>query len=391
MRTGPTPRTRPTTADHRTLRGRALGRLAVLLLACAPTVLAGPAHADAAYASTSTAAAEGDVTWTVQPASAEGPDERISLRHALAPGATVTDHVTVTNFSDRPATFAVYPGDGTLSESGDFDVLPGDEAPRDGGAWIEIGVPEGGQVQDDGRLRLTLPAAAAVTLPVTITVPADATPGDHPAGVVAELVEDDATVRLAARVGTRVHLRVTGEVEAGLVPQDVTTRWEPSWNPFAPGTVHVRYTVANTGDVRLGARTETTLAGPFGTGATAAGAELREVLPGGSTVVTSELRTWPLVRATGHVDVRPWVVGDDVVDAAMRTASAQVTVWTVPWSQLALLVLVGGGVLLVRWLRRRSARQVQARVDAALEAAGVSREPAAAPAGSSPGGPGSEG
>ncbi len=372
MRT--TSRTRPTAL--RAVPGRTgAARTAVLPLIAALVLLAGPGAPAHATPAPTSAGTDGQVTWTVQPASAEGPDQRISLRHELAPGGTVTDHVTVTNFSDRPATFAVYPGDGTLSESGDFDVLPGDEAPGDGGAWIEIGAPEGAQRAEDGRLRLTLPAAAAVTLPLTITVPADATPGDHPAGVVAELVEDDATVRLAARVGTRVHLRVTGEVEAALVPQDVTTRWEPSWNPFAPGTVHVRYTVANTGDVRLGARTETTLAGPFGTGAAAAAAELREVLPGGSTVVTSELRVWPLVRTTGHVDVRPWVVGDDVVDAAMRTASAQVTVWVLPWAQLALLALAVGGALLVRWQRRRSAARLQAKVDEAIAAARAVHEP----------------
>ncbi|UZN03465.1 hypothetical protein [Cellulomonas sp. S1-8] len=313
------------------------------------------------------------VTWTVQPATADGPDGRISLRHVLDPGASVTEHVTVTNFSDRAATFLVYAGDGTLSDSGDFDVPPGG-APQDGGAWIALSPPEGAEALDDGRLSLTLAGGAAATVPLTITVPADATPGDHPAGVVAELVADDA-VRLAARVGTRLHLRVTGDVEAALTPDDVTTRWEPSWNPFAPGTVHVRYVVRNTGDVRLGARPATTLAGPAGIGAASHTAELREVLPGQSAVVEASLPVWPVVRVTGHVDVRPWVVGEDVVDAAMRAGSAPVTVWAVPWPQLALLVLVVGAVVLVRWWRRRSARQVQARVDEALAAAGVAREP----------------
>ena len=103
------------------------------------------------------------------------------------------------------------------------------------------------------------------------------------------------------------------------------------------------------------------------------------MLPGQSAWVEGDLRVWPVVRAAGHVDTRPWVVGDDVVDAALRTGSASVVVWAVPWSQLALLVVVVGGVVLVRWRRRRTAALVQSRVDAALAAAGV---PAAAqPAG----------
>lgn len=348
-------------------RPAAAGALVAALLA-----LVGPASAGAAPVTAATA--EETTTWTVQPATADGPDDRISLRHVLDPGESVTEHVTVTNFSAAPATFDVYAADGVVGDSGSFDV-PGPGATKDGGGWVALGDVPGAERTDTG-LRLTLDPGAAVTVPLTIDVPDDATPGDHPAGVVAELVTDDA-VRLAARVGTRLHLRVSGEVTAALEPQDVVTRWEPSWNPFAPGTVHVTYRVANTGDVRLAAYAATELAGPFGVGGTERSTELREVLPGQSGLVEEELRVWPLVRATGQVATRPWVVGDDVVDAALRTGTAQVAVWTVPWSQLALVVLVVGGVVLARWLRRRTARQVQARVDAALAAAEAEREPEA--------------
>ncbi|MBO3095180.1 COG1470 family protein [Cellulomonas dongxiuzhuiae] len=343
------------------------------LVALVGGLVAGPAAGSTSDEAAPDAGAT--VTWTVQPATADGPDGRISLRHVLDPGASVTDHVAITNFSERSATFAVYAGDGVVSDSGHFDLPPGDSSAQDGGAWLTLGDVPGAERVDDGTLRLTLDPGAAVTVPLAITVPADATPGDHPAGVVAELVSGD-TVRLAARVGTRLHLRVTGDVVASLAPQDVTTRWEPSWNPFAPGTVHVRYRVANTGDVRLAARAATTLAGPFGAGAAEHAVDVREVLPGQSALVEAELEVWPVVRVAGHVDARPWVVGEDVVDAALRTGSAQVAVWVVPWSQLALLVLVVGGVLGVRWGRRRSARRVQARIDAALAEAGVAREPA---------------
>lgn len=350
---------------------------AVLLAVLVAALLAPawPAAAATTQIAPTTAQPDNTVTWTVQPATADGPDDRISLRHVLDPGASVAEHVTVTNLGETPATFAVYAGDGVLSDAGYFDLPPTGTPPRDGGSWVTLGAVEGAQPQDDGTLLVALDAGAAVTVPLTISVPDDARPGDHPAGVVAELVAGD-SLRLAARNGVRLHLRVTGDIEAGLTPTDVTTRWEPSWNPFAPGTVHVRYRVANTGDVRLAARAATTLAGPFGIGEAEHGTEVREVLPGQSALVEAELRVWPLVRVTGHVDVRPWVVGEDVVDAALRGESADVAVWVLPWSQLALLVLVVGGVLLVRWRRRRTAQQVQARVDEALAAAGVTHEPA---------------
>lgn len=333
--------------------------LALLALLTVPPASAAPADPG------------GTVTWTVQPATADGPDGRISLRHTLDPGATVTDHVTVTNFSDHDATFVVYAGDGTVSPGGDFDVAPGDDARPDGGAWVSLSAPVGAEPLDDGRVRVTLAAAAAVTLPVTIAVPADATPGDHPVGVVAELVDDPGAVQLAARVGVRLHLRVTGTISAGMVADDVHASWSPSWNPFAPGVVHVTYVVRNTGDVRLGARSTVTLAGPGGAAAVSSTSFVREVLPGGTTTVRTTLRVWPLVRAGGRVEVTPVVVGDDVVEAPLARTSAAVAVWTPPWSALLLVLLLGGGGLLVRWQRLRTARQVQARVDAALAAAGV--------------------
>ncbi|MBO0919388.1 hypothetical protein J1G42_00920 [Cellulomonas sp. zg-ZUI222] len=342
--------------------------LAALLAAL--VAVAWPTAAAAAEVAPTPAQPDDTVTWTVQPATAEGPDDRISLRHVLDPGASVAEHVTITNLGETTATFAVYAGDGVLSDSGYFDLPPTGTPPRDGGSWVALGTVEGAQAQEDGTLLVSLDAGAAVTVPLTITVPADARPGDHPAGVVAELVAGD-DLRLAARNGVRLHLRVTGDIEAGLAPTDVTTRWEPSWNPFAPGTVHVSYRVENTGDVRLAARAVTTLAGPFGVAAAEDRTEVREVLPGQQVLVEAAVPVWPVVRVTGHVDTRPWVVGEDVVDAALRTGSAQVTVWTVPWTQVALLVLVVGGVLGVRWWRRRSAATLQARIDAAVAAAGL--------------------
>ncbi|QCB92243.1 hypothetical protein [Cellulomonas shaoxiangyii] len=351
------------------------------LLAPSPSGAAGAPAAAAtpvAPAAAVPGAAEptGTVTWTVQPATADGPDGRVSLRHVLDPGATVEDHVTVTNFGDRAATFVVSAGDGTVSDGGDFDVLPGDGSPQDGGAWVRLTPPEGVQADAAGRLTLTLEPTAAVTIPLTITVPADARPGDHPAGVVAELVDDDAGVRLEARVGTRVHLRVAGDIAAGVVADDVRARWEPSWNPFTPGTVHVSYVVRNAGDVRLGARSTARLAGPFGAGAATRTSEVREVLPGRSAAVSAAVPVWPLLRASGRVAVTPLVVGADVVDVPLDDTSVAVAVWTPPWAQLLLLLVLAGAVLLAVRLRRRSARRVQEQIDAALAAAGVAREPA---------------
>lgn len=323
-------------------------------------------------------------TWALRPAADDAPDGRISLRHVIEGGAEAGDLLALTNFSDRPATFAVYASDGTVSPDGNFDVLPSDEAPVGGGAWITVGPVEGSTARAEGGVVLEVAAGATVLVPLLISVPSNATPGDHPAGVVAELVQGGGGVQLSSRVGVRVHLRVAGDVVAALVPESVTATYTPSWNPFSGGTVTVTVAVANAGNVRLGAETVTSLEGPGGLASTRATDSQREVLPGQAAETTLEIPVAPLFFAWGDVVVQPTVVGEDDVTAALTAGTASFTVWTVPWSQLVLLLLVVGLIVLVRVSRRRNAARVQAKIDAAVAAATASAvapeaaEPAAA-------------
>lgn len=324
-----------------------------------------------AISAEATAPSAGATTWTLEPASADGPDGRISLRHAIDPGSVVQDHVTVTNFSAEPATFALYASDGIISPTGDFDLLPPGATPVDGGSWITIGAVDGSTPRDGG-IALELPPGASAIVPLTITVPHDALPGDHPAGVVAELTQHDGgAVRLASRAGVRAHLRVAGEVVASLRPDEVSAAWIPSWNPFAPGTVEVTFAIANDGNVRLGADSAVALTGPFGLAPAEATTTAREVLPRQEMLTTVAVHAWPLVIGSGTVELSPLVVGEDEI-AAPAAVSAAFTVWTIPWAQLASVALLLGGFLLFRLARSRSAVRVQARIDAAVAAARAS-------------------
>ncbi|MCR2824833.1 DUF916 domain-containing protein [Microbacterium sp. zg.Y909] len=330
----------------------------------AATVLVALALAPTAAAAEST---EGATTWSIEPADANGPNSRVSLRHTIDPGSSAQDFVTVTNFSAQPAAFGVYASDGIISDSGDFDLLPPEETPVDGGSWISVAAVEGSTPRPGGGQVVALDAGAAVTIPVTISVPADASPGDHPAGVVAEFVQGDGdAVQMTSRVGVRVHLRVAGDVVAAITPAEVTATWQPSWNPFAPGAVQVGYTLVNDGNVRLGASTVVGVEGAFGLGATSATQEIREVLPGRSAPASVELTGWPLVFGWGEITVTPLVVGEDDIAAPTQTASTTFTVWTIPWAQLALLALLVLAFFVIRGQRRRSRERMQARIDAAV-------------------------
>lgn len=353
-------------------RRRASTALALAAVLALPTAGQAAALAPAVGEPAPVAEAAARTTWALEPATADGPDGRVSFRHAVDPGTEIAEHVTLTNFSDHAATFEVYAGDGLLTADGQFDLPPTGSEAEAAGSWIALGDAAGTLAEPGAVQRVEVPAASEVTLPFVVRVPTDATPGDHPAGIVAALATDaGAGVAMDSRVGARLHLRVTGDLVPALAVQDVRTTWTPSWNPFAPGTLRLDYTVANTGNVRLGATSSASAAGPFGAaGTSAAGPALREVLPGGTAAGSVEVEAWPLVRLGGGVAVTPSVVGEDEVTAAVAAAESSWSAWAVPWLQLGLVLLLVGVALAVRRARARREAVTQRRIAAAVAQAG---------------------
>lgn len=311
------------------------------------------------------------VTFGIAPSGPDGADGRVSFRLELEPGARHTDHVEVTNYSEEAITLALLASDGTVTDGGTFDVLPSDVAPEAAGSWIEIAE------------SVELEPMGSAVLPFTITVPEDALPGDQPAGIVASLRtvgtdEQGTAVSLDSRAGARVHLRVAGDLAPALAVEDLRAEYRPSWNPFAPGTVDLTWTVANEGNVRLGAAQTAGVTGLLGLGGGEAVVDgPREVLPGQSATQTVSVEAWPTFRVGGQVSVSPVVVGsDEVPDELLSAAAGSVALWAVPWAQLAALVLVAGLVVLVVVRRRRARARLEAAVAAAR--ADAARELAAA-------------
>lgn len=291
------------------------------------------------------------VEWSVAPADEAGEDGRISLRHVVDPGGTAADHIAVTNRSAVTAEFTVRAGDGVVGSDGAFDIAEGE--PVDAGAWISIGGLEGD--------RLTLAAGETRVLPVTIAVPADATPGDHPAGIVVGLSQDADGITVTHRVGVRLHLQVAGDIAASLAVSDVQASFAPSWIPFAPGILTVEATVSNTGNVRLGAASSVTVSGPFGLSDTRSTHTAAELLPGDETRHRVELEVWPLFTLFGGVTVSPSALGEDAVDLP-DAVSAEVTAVAISWTGVAVLVIVAVAVLVIVRRRRRAAANASAPV-----------------------------
>lgn len=310
-------------------------------------------------------------TWAVSPGGAEngGPSTRPNFTYDLAPGATIRDAATIWNYSDLQRTFRIYAQDAFTTESGGVDLRTADQPPTDVGSWVAFDTPS-----------ITVPPRSGMTVPLTITVPSDATPGDHSGGVVASLLTGapetagrDQVVMIDHRVGLRLYLRVTGALTPALTIEDLQTVYDRS-GPLGSGDVVVTYTVRNTGNVRLRARQLITVQGPFGweLGRLAA-ADLPELLPGGSLRRSERLTGIPpAVQLTTAVTLTPAEVAGRSEDAAgVAPVVASSTVWALPWLVAVALVVLAGGIEAVRRWRGLRPRPAPTAPGEDREVAGV--------------------
>ncbi len=337
---------------------RPLGALAAAAaIAIAPLALA-PAAASAAPASAATASTASAASWSVAPADESGPDGRISLRHELEAGTTASDRIAVSNHGAETVEYLVAAGDGMVGANGAFDIRQGE--PERGGAWITVG-----GLGDRGTVLVD--PGTTVLLPLEIAVPENATPGDHPAGVVVGLASTSAEgVQVQHRMGVRLHLQVAGELAPALDAEVLGTGYDWSWNPFEPGTAEVRVAVENTGNVRVSPGVATTVGGPFGLPSERSGAtDAAELLPGDRRVVTAIVPAWPLVWLLGEVEATPVAVGEDAWTGADSTTLPIGLLALSPAWLVVLAVVLAIAATLV--LRRRAVRirRTRARLAAA--------------------------
>jgi Bacterial protein of unknown function (DUF916) len=321
---------------------------------CAAAVILAPAATATAAARLSESAAQPHTlsqatTFAVQPATAGKPDARAYLSYSATPGAIIKDQVAIRNYSEHPLTLRVYAGDAFNAPDGGFDLQAAAATPVDLGAWISVDQHE-----------VTVPARSSTILPIRITVPADATPGDHAAGIVAALDSPGTDshgnrITVEDRVGSRVYLRISGPLRPGLAVQSLHISYHAGTNPLGRGSALVTYTVRNTGNVRLSA-TQAVRITNLVTDATARGtASIAQLLPGNSITVTARIDgILPAVRSHLRITLTPHALPGDL-DPPLAATGMSVGLWTVSWTLLGLVLVVI--VLLVLaalwWSRRR--------------------------------------
>jgi hypothetical protein len=286
------------------------------------------------------------VRWAVQPSGPDGPTGRNWFAYDLAPGAEIVDWVGVTNLGESTLDFTVYPTDAYTTADGAFALLPAGEPPRDLGGWITM---------EAGSYRV--PAGHRMDIPFRITVPANATPGDHAGGIIAGITArqtsaDGQQLDLDRRVAARIYLRVDGPAQPAVRVESVRVSYDNPVAPWGGYRMTVTYLLRNTGNLRVTGTARVRVAGPFGWRLASTGdAEVPELLPGSTLTVTETISGLaPAGRLTAAVEVEAVTV-DGPLPPVTRTAG----VWALPWLLLAAVLAAAAWSGYRWWRRRRSA------------------------------------
>lgn len=302
----------------------------------------------------SAARAEDTIGISGQPAGADGkPDGRTRFSYTADPGQQVADHYLVRNAGSVTQSFTVLATDAFNDEDGSFGLLETGAEATDAGAWVHF---ENGA----NRLQFDLAPGESRLVPFTVDIPAQAGPGDHAGGILASVVTPGDQVNVDRRLGTRLYLRVSGDIQAALTISSVDSQYVGDWwNPFSGG-VRVLYTIQNTGNVALASNVSLGVRTWFSAPASAKqGDGIPELLPGFTRTFETEI---PGVASWGYlnpwVTLNPFVEGDDATKKLPVSATSRDTVLIAPpWPLVIVIVLVALYILFGKWRRRADAKR----------------------------------
>lgn len=279
---------------------------------------------------------------------------RSRFSYQVEPGQVIQDEYLVSNSGSTASEVSVYATDAYNLDNGDYALLESNLAPQDVGTWVTF-------ADGSNRMVLSLAPGESRSLPFTVTVPADASPGDHAGGMIISSLTDSDQVKLDRRIATRLYLRVKGDVTALMTVSSISAEYVPSFNPFA-GTTNIAFTITNNGNVSLGANAVATVKGLFGIPLSGiVRLEIPEMLPGTSrsmVVPVEGVGQWiflnPTIGIVGTVD-------DDAINPGpLPTAERDVPLFVAPWALLIILALAAGVYFFIRWRRKRDLSRAQA-------------------------------
>jgi hypothetical protein len=349
--------------------GALLAAVATASLTAGPAALAASPSPSPSPGTTPTTggtlAPAGQIKWSISPSSTTGPDQRLKFSYTnIEPGATVSDHLAVLNYSRQQVDFEIYGTDATgTTAQNSLQLMPAGQKPTDIGSWVTVG-------GHAGLLSVIIPAGQGVVEPFSVNVPRQATPGDHTGGLIAsvslpEAKGKGAVVYQDVRIAVPLELRVIGPLHAGLSVESISGTFHNSVNPFATGSATVSFFLHNTGNVRLAGQQTAWVTGLLGTSVKVKLPAMPTVLPGDSVEISGKARgLYPAGPFTAHVVVTPTApAGAVALTKPLGTATGTASLFAVPWAAIVVLLLIAGVIVgLWQWIRYRR-RALQERIN----------------------------
>ncbi|MBP7823313.1 DUF916 domain-containing protein [Candidatus Gracilibacteria bacterium] len=140
---------------------------------------------------------------------ADNPRTESIFVHTLEPGAVQKEGITVINNSSESKTVLIYAADSTPSTGGAFACKQFSEENTDVGSWIKL-----------TKSEIVLSAGSTQLVPFTITIPANASVGEHNGCILIQekkpKKDGQPGVNLSIRTGLRVAITVPGDIERKL-------------------------------------------------------------------------------------------------------------------------------------------------------------------------------
>jgi hypothetical protein len=284
-------------------------------------------------------------SFAVQPSGPNGPGGRDYFIYTLKTGSVFGDTVGISNLGTETATFAVYATDARTTTDGSFSLLREEEKAKDVGTWVTLGASQ-----------YTVDPGKRVDIKFKVTIPTDATPGDHIGAIVAQRIADPNNpnsgigLDVRVRIGARLYVRVDGPLNPSVAVESMAVRYDAPSSPFGSADAHVNYTLTNTGNVRLSPTAALKMSGLFGLGEQKLpDRQIPELLPGSSVEIAEIVHgVKPYGRITTDLVVQQ--SGQPVI------ARASVVEWAIPWLGVVVIGLLIVSIIGQRlWARRRSA------------------------------------
>jgi hypothetical protein len=305
----------------------------------------------------------GGITWSAVGATPKGANGRYQFVYPnIKPGTVIKDWVELFNRGNGQAAFLTYGADatGTTLQSSLIYLEVGKKS-RDIGSWVSFYASRTQPTAAQGSF--VMPGGNGIIEPFTITVPRNATPGDHTGGLMVQVSVPQTNAKgqqviVYSRIALPILMRVIGPLHAGLQVQSVSTGFNNSINPFGSSSASISYSVTNTGNVRMSGTQVLKVAGVFGMSATINPLHLPTILPGDSVRISATAAgLYPAGPFTATVTVKPaWPRSSvPVQNLALTTTTSSASFFAVPWSLLGfILLLAGAGFGALRFLRWRS-------------------------------------